>query len=171
MSNSLWPHGLQHTRLPCPWLSSGVCSDSCGLSRWYYLTISSFTALFSFCLQSPQHQGLFQWIRSLHQVARVWETQIEHQSFQWIFTVNFFSVEWVDFLAVQGTLNSPLQYKGLSRVLFRTTILITDSLALSFLYSPTSHLYMTTGKTIALTIWAFVSKVIFLLLNYCLGLS
>ena len=41
MSNSLWPHGLQHARLPCPSPSPGVCSGSCPLSRWCYLTISS----------------------------------------------------------------------------------------------------------------------------------
>ena len=39
--NSLWPHGLQHTRLPCLSPSPGVCSNSCPLSRWCYLTISS----------------------------------------------------------------------------------------------------------------------------------
>ena len=40
MSNSLWPHGLQHTRLPCPSPSPRVCSDSCPLSQWCYLTVS-----------------------------------------------------------------------------------------------------------------------------------
>ena len=51
MSNSLWPHGLQHARLPCPLLSPGVCSNSCPLSRWCYPTISSSVAPFT-CLQS-----------------------------------------------------------------------------------------------------------------------
>ena len=51
MSDSLWPRGLQHTRLPCPSLSPRVCSNSCPSSQWYYLTISSFAALF-FCFQS-----------------------------------------------------------------------------------------------------------------------
>ena len=41
MSNSLWPHGLQHASLPCPSLSPGVCSNSCQLSRWCHPTISS----------------------------------------------------------------------------------------------------------------------------------
>ena len=44
MSDSLWPHGLQHARLPCPSLSPGVCSNSCPLSRWCYPTISSSVA-------------------------------------------------------------------------------------------------------------------------------
>ena len=87
MSNSLWPHGLQHTRLPCPSLAPGACSNSCPLNWWCHPTISSSVTLFS-CFQSSQHQGLFQWVGSLHQVAKVLELQ--HQSFQWIF--------WVDFL-------------------------------------------------------------------------
>ena len=51
MSNSLWSHGLQHFRLPCPSLSPGVCSNSCPLSQWCHPTISSSVALF-FGLQS-----------------------------------------------------------------------------------------------------------------------
>ena len=52
MSNSLWPHGLQHSRLPCPSLSSGVCSNSCPLSQWCHPTISSSVAPFFFCPQA-----------------------------------------------------------------------------------------------------------------------
>ena len=51
MSNSLQPYGLQHIRLPCPPLSPQVCSNSCPLSQWCYLTIQSSAASFSFCLQ------------------------------------------------------------------------------------------------------------------------
>ena len=51
MSDTLWPNGLQHARLPCHSLSPGVCSDSCSLSWWYYVTISPFASPFSFCLQ------------------------------------------------------------------------------------------------------------------------
>ena len=56
---TLRPHGLEHTRLPCPSLSPGVCSDSYPLSQWCYLTISSSAALFSFCLQSFPASGSF----------------------------------------------------------------------------------------------------------------
>ena len=52
MSNSLWSHGLQYTRIPCPSLSSGVCSNSCPLSQWCYSTISSSVTPFSSCPQS-----------------------------------------------------------------------------------------------------------------------
>ena len=59
MSNSLWPHGLQHTRLPCPSLSPGVCWNSCPLSWWCYLTISSSATPFSSCPQSFPTSGSF----------------------------------------------------------------------------------------------------------------
>ena len=59
MSDSLLPHGLQHTRLPCPSLSPGVCSNSCPLSWWCYLTISFSADTFSFCLQSFPVSGSF----------------------------------------------------------------------------------------------------------------
>ena len=52
VSDSLWPHGLQHTRLPCPSLSPGACSNSCPLSRWCHPIISSSGVPFSSCLQS-----------------------------------------------------------------------------------------------------------------------
>ena len=55
-----------------------------------------------------QHQGLFKWVSSLHQVAKVLEFQLQHQSFQWIFRTDFLWDEF-DLLAVQGTLKSLLQ--------------------------------------------------------------
>ena len=55
--NSLWPHGLQHTRLSCPTPSPGACSDSCPLSLWWHPTISSSAIPFSFCLQSSPASG------------------------------------------------------------------------------------------------------------------
>ena len=58
MSDSLWSHGLQHARLPCPSLSPGVCSNSCPLSQWCHPTILSSATLFSFCLQSFPASGV-----------------------------------------------------------------------------------------------------------------
>ena len=60
-----------------------------------------------------QHQGLFQWVSSSHQVAKVLEFQLQHQSFQWIFRTDFFEDWLVDLLAVQGTLKSLLQHHSL----------------------------------------------------------
>ena len=59
VSDSLQPHGLQHSRLPCPSLPPRVCSNSCPLSRWCYLTISSSVTPFSFWLQSFPASGSF----------------------------------------------------------------------------------------------------------------
>ena len=59
MSNSLWPHGLQHARLLCPSLSPRVCSHSYPLSRWCHPTISSSITLFSSCPQSFPASGSF----------------------------------------------------------------------------------------------------------------
>ena len=57
--NSLWLHGLQHTRPPCVSTSSGACSNSCLLSRWCYPTISSSVIPFTSCLQSFPASGSF----------------------------------------------------------------------------------------------------------------
>ena len=59
MSNSLWPHGLKHARLPCPPVFPRVCSNLCSLSQWCHPTISSSSALFSCCLQSFPASGSF----------------------------------------------------------------------------------------------------------------
>ena len=104
MSDSLQPHGLQHSRLPCPSPYPGTCSNSSPSSRWCCLTISSSVVPFSSCLQFSQHQGLFQRVSSSHQMAKV--LKLQHQSFQWIFRTDSFSIDWFDPLAVQGTLKN-----------------------------------------------------------------
>ena len=71
VSNSLRPHGLQHTRLPCPSPSSGACSNSCPVSWWCHPTISSSVTPLLLLLCHSQHQGLFQWVSSSHQGAKV----------------------------------------------------------------------------------------------------
>ena len=149
MSNSLWPHGLQHTRLPCPSLSPRVCSGSCPLSWWCYLTISSSTSLSPFAFSLPQHQGLFQWASSSHHVAKVLELQLQHQSFQWIFSIDFFRIDQFDLLDSQGTLERLLQHHNL-----KTSVLQHST----FLMVQLSLPYMTTGKTRALTTQTFVGK-------------
>ena len=92
-----------------------------------------------------QHQGLFSWVSSWHQVAKVLEPQMQHQSLQWIFRVDCLAL-----LAVCGTLKSFLQHhSSKASVLWHSAFFIVQF----------SHLYMTTGKAIALTIWTFVGKV------------
>ena len=82
-------HGLQHTRLPCPSVSPGVCLNSCPLSQWCHPITSSSLPPFPPAFNLSQHQGHFQWVGTLHQVANVLELQFQHQSFQWIFRVDF----------------------------------------------------------------------------------
>ena len=96
-------------RLPCPPPSPGACSNSCPSSRWCHPTISSSAITFSFCHQSFPVQGLFQWVNSLHQVAKVLELQLQYQSFQWIFRADFLIMDRFD-PAVLGTLKSLLQH-------------------------------------------------------------
>ena len=91
MYNSLRPCRPQHARLPCPSPTPRACSVSCWLSRWCHPTILSSVVPFSSCLLS-KHQGLFQWVSSSHQVAKILELQ--HQFFQWIFRTDFF-YDWL----------------------------------------------------------------------------
>ena len=86
---TLWPHWLQHARPPCPSPTPRVYSNPCPLSPWCHPNISSSAVPFSSCLSLSQHQGLFQWVGSSHQVAKVLELQRQHQSFQWIFRSDF----------------------------------------------------------------------------------
>ena len=84
MSESLRPHELQHARPSCPSPTPRVYSNSCPSSRWCHPTISSSVVPFSFCPQSLLTSGsFFQWVNSSHEVAKVLEFQLQHQSFQW----------------------------------------------------------------------------------------
>ena len=83
------PHRLQHARLSCPSLSARISSNSLPLSQWYHPTISFSVAPSLPALNLSQHQGLFQRVGPMHQVAKVLELQLQHQPFQWIFKVDF----------------------------------------------------------------------------------
>ena len=97
-------------------------------------------------LNLSQHQVLFKWVNSSHQVAKV----LEHPG------LISFRMDWLDLLAVQGTLKSLLQHHSSKVSILRHS---------AFIIVQLSHPYMTTGKTIALTRWAFVGKVMSLLFN------
>ena len=84
MSDSLWPYGQQHARTPCPSPTTRAYSNSCPLSWWCYPTILSTVIPFCSCLHISQHQGLFKQFSSSHQVAKVLEFQLQHQSTQWM---------------------------------------------------------------------------------------
>ena len=87
---------------------------------------------------------------------KVLELQLQHQSFQWILWVDFLRIDWFDLLADQGTLKSLLQHHSLKALIFQCS---------AFFMVQLSHPYMTTGKTKALTIWTFVSKMMSLFFN------
>ena len=93
-SDSWRPHGLQHTRLPSPLSTPGVKSNSCPLSPWCHPIISYPASPPPPAFNLSQHQGLFQWVSSLQQVAKLLEFQLQHQSFQWIFSIDFLQ-DWL----------------------------------------------------------------------------
>ena len=104
VSVSLRPHGLQHARLPCPSPIPRPCSNSC---PWVSDAIQPSHPLLSPsppALNLSQHQGLFRWVSSSHQVAKLLEFQLQSQSFQWIFRMDweFFLCSRYQSFAVYG---------------------------------------------------------------------
>ena len=150
MSVSLQPHGLQHTRLSCPSLSPGVCSNSCALSRLCHPTISPSVTLFSSCLQSFPASGSF----PVSQLLKVWGFSISPSN-EYSGLISF-RTDWFDLLAVQENLKSLLQHHNSKASILQHS---------AFFMIQLSHPYMTTGKPITLTIQNFVGKVMSLLFN------
>ena len=114
MSNSLWPHGLQHIRLPCPSPSPGVCPSSCSLHWWCHSAISSLEAFF-FCPQSLPASGTFPMSR-LHQITKILELPLQHHLFQWIFSdisVNILKIDWFDPGVISSTTIQRHQFFGI----------------------------------------------------------
>ena len=155
VSDSLRPHGLQYTRLPCPSPTTGVYSNSCPSSWWCHPTISSSVVLFSSHLQSFPASGSFQ--MSLH------IRQPKYGSFSFSISPSneysgliSFKMDWLDLLAVQGTLKSLLQHHSSKASILQCS---------AFFIVQLSHPSMTAGKTIALTRQTFVGKVMSLLFN------
>ena len=162
MSNSLRPHGPRHARPPWPTPTPGVYPNSCPSSSD---AIQSSHPLLSPSPPAPnpsQHQGLFQWVSSSHQVAKVLEFQLQHQSFQWTPRTD---------LLCDGLVGSPCSPRDSQESSPTPQFKSINSSELSFLSVQLSHPDMAIGKTIALTRWTFVDKVLSLLLMCCLGWS
>ena len=147
MSDSLRPHESQHARPPCPSPIPGVHSNSCPKSRWCHPAVSSSVVPFSSCPQSLPASGSFPM------------SQLFTRGGQGIGSFSFsispsnehpglicFRMDWLDLLAVQGTLKSLLQHHSSKASILRCSAFFTVQL---------SHPYMTTGKTIALIRWTF----------------
>ena len=156
MSDPLQPNELQHARPPCPSPTPRVYSNPCPSSQRCHPAISSSVVSFSSCPQSLQHQGLFHWVNSSPEVAKVLEFQLQHQSFQWHPGLISSRIDRLDHLAVQGTLKSLLQHHNSKAPVLWHSAFFTVQL---------SHPYMTTGKTTALTRRTSVGKVMSLLFN------
>ena len=157
MSDSLQPHGPQHARHPCPSPTPRACSNSCLSSWWYNPTISSSVIPFSSHLVSFPASGSFQ--RSQFFVSggqSVGSFSFTISPFNENSELISFRVDWLDLLAVQGTLKSLLQHHSSKASIFWCS---------AFFIVQLSHPYMTTGKTIALTRQTFAGKVMSLLFN------
>ena len=160
MPDSLWAYGVQNTRLPCPSPTPRAWSNSCPSSRWCHPTISSFVVPFPLAFSlSNIRERLFSNESVLHvRWPKYW-------SFSFSFIISpsneysgliSFRMDWLNHLAVQGTLNSLLQYHSSKAWILQRS---------AFFIVQISYPYMTTGKTIALTRRTFVGKIMSLLFN------
>ena len=125
--------------------------------HWFSVAIQPAHPLSSpspFAFHLSQHQGVFQWVGSSQQVAKVLELQLSPSS-EYSVLISF-SIDRFDLLAVQGTLKSFFQHYTLKASILCCSVLFMFQL---------SYLYMTTEKAITLTIWTFVNKVTSLLFN------
>ena len=150
VSNCLWPCGLQHARLPCPSPTPRACSDSSSIesmmpSNYLMLccpvllplifpSIRVFSNESALCIRKPKY-----WSFSFNI-----SSSIEYSG------LISFRMDWLDLLAVQGTLRSLLQHHSSKASILRCS---------AFFIVQLSHPYITIGKTIALTRWTFVGKV------------
>ena len=156
VSDSLWRHGLQHARPPCPSPTAKAYSNSCLLSRWCHPTISSCRPL----LLLP---SVFPSIRVFSNESALRIRWPKYWSFSFNISPSnehpgriFFRMDWLDLLAVQGILKSLLQHHSSKASILRRS---------AFFIVQLSHPHMTTGKIIALTRWTFIGKVMSLLFH------
>ena len=142
MSDSLWPHGLQHARPPCPSPTPGDYSNSCPLSRWCHPAMSSSVVPFSSCPQSFPAS----WSALHIKWPKYWSFSFSISPSNEHPGLIPFRMDWLDLPAVQGTLKSLLQHHSSKASSF---------LRSAFFIVQLSHPYMTTGKAIALTRWTW----------------
>ena len=137
---TLWPHGLKHTRLPCPSPTPGACPNSCPLSQWCHPTISSSIVPFLLLL------SIFPSIRVFpnESVLLIWWPKYQSFSFSISPSSEYsglisFRMDWLDFLAVQGALKSLLQHHNSKASILWCSVFFMVQLA---------HPYLTTGKSL-----------------------
>ena len=145
---TLRPRGLHHARLPCPSLSPGVWSNSCLLNQWCHPTISSSVVPFSSCFQSlPAPRSL--------PVSQLFASGGQRIGASAIFRVDFLWLTGLIFLLSKG-LARVFQHHSLKALILQRS---------AFFMVQLSHLYMTTGKTIAFDYTDFCQQVMSLLFN------
>ena len=158
MSDSLQHRELKHARLPCSSLSAGVCANCCPLNPWCHPTISSSVTPFSSYLQCFSASGFF----PMHWLFTSDGQSIGASASASVLPINiqgWFPLGWTGWISLQS--------KGLSRVFLlqhhksKASILQLSA----FFMLQLSHLYMTTGKTITLTMRIFVGKAMSLHFN------
>ena len=157
VSHSLWPHGLQHARLSCPSPAPGACSNSYPSSWWCHPTN------LILCCPLLLLPSIFPSIRVFSNESVLHIRWPEYCSFSFSISPSneysgliSFRIDWLDLLAVQGTLKSLLQHQSSKASIFQHS---------AFFVVQFLHPYMPTGKTIALPRWTFVAKVMSLLFN------
>ena len=140
MSDSFQPHESQDARPPCPSPTPGVHSNSCPSSRWCHPAISSSVAPFSSCLQSlpasecfPMSQP-FAWVSTSHEYWSFSFSIIPSKEHPGLIS---FTMDWLDLLAVQGTVKSLFHHHSSKASIFWRSAFFTVQL---------SYPYMTTGK-------------------------
>ena len=146
MSDPLWPHESQHASPPCPSPTPGVYSNSSPSSRWCHPAISSSVISCPPVPNPSQHQGLSNESTLLMRWPKYWSFSFsispssEHQG------LIFFRMDWLDLVAVQGTLKSLLQHHSSKAPILRCS---------AFFTVQHSHPYMTTGRAISSVQFSF----------------
>ena len=149
MSVSLWPHGLQHARLPCPSPTPGTYSNSHPLSQWHHPTISSSLLLLLLPSIFPSIRVFSSESILRNRWPKYWNLSFSISPSNEYSGLISFRMDWLELLAVQRTLKSLLQHHSP-----KASILWCSA----FFIVQLSHPYMSTGKTIALTRWTLVGK-------------
>ena len=156
VSDSLRSYGLQHTRPPCPSATPGVYPNSCPVNWWCHPTVSSsvvpslpaliFPSIRVFSNESVLH---IRW-------PKYWSFSFNISPSNEYSSLISFRMDWLDLLAVQGTLKTLFQHHSSKASILRRS---------AFFIVKLSHSYITTGKTTAMTRWIFVGKIMSLLFN------
>ena len=152
MSDSLWPHGLHHARLPCPSPSPRACSNLCPLSLWCHPTISHSIVPFSSAFNLSQHQDFSNESVLQSRWPKYWSFSFSISPSNEYSRLIPFRIDWFDLLTAWETLKSLLQHEFKS--IISTELNLLDGPTFTFIHDYWKR------KTIALTIQTFVGKML-----------